>query len=290
MDKEKWTFVTTYFRNHGIAYFEMIIKALAEKPMGHDDLLKGSMCSFNQIELVRKSEPKLCKNIDQYIYLVPMGYEDSNLFYTADYHPWHKKDSDRLHLSLKEEYPEKSDEVIQRFDNLLETAKNEGKTRNQPPPDYIDLAIKNEWTPDQMHNLWQIIHELPLWQQIKWFERYSHFKDHIESGSWDKIKDSKKKIKVVELGRPGISPEDLSSWASALNDWIDTLPMEKKLGVSLYGTGTYNEIAWRHWKKRKIKLKQTDFFAVKTKAFKEEERRFRSIQIHSVLQDGCNTK
>ncbi len=286
MAEEKWTFVTAYFRNHGIAYFEMIIKALAEKPMGHKDLLEGSKGCFDQIGLVRKKEPKFCKNIDQYIYLVPMGCKDNNKFHTAEYHPWHKKDSDRLHQSLKEEYREKRAEVIERFDKLLDIAeKIEGQTPKLPPLDYIDLALQNSWRPDQMHDLWQIVHELPLSQQIKWFERYSHFKDHIASGPWDEIKDSKKEIMIVEIGSPGMSDDDISSWGPSLNDWIDTLSMEKKLGVGLYGTGTHNELAWRYLKKRKIKLKQTVFFDVKTKAFKEEARRFRSFQIHSALED-----
>lgn len=280
MAEEKWTFVTAYFRNHGIAYFEMIIKALAEASMKHDELRNGSERWFDQIKLVRKSEPKFCKNIDQYIYLVPMGYKDNSKFHTAEYHPWHKKDSDRLHQSLKEEYREKRAEVIERFDKLLETANT-----NPPPPDYIDLALKNSWRPDQMHDLWQIVHELPLSLQIRWFEMYSHFKDHTVAGPWDEIKDSKKEIKIVEIGSPGISADDLSSWVTSLNDWIDALPMEQKLGVGLYGTGTHNELAWRYLKKRKIKLKQTVFFDVKTKVFKEEARRFRPFQIHSALQD-----
>ena len=280
MAEEKWTFVTAYFRNHGIAYFEMIIKALAEASMKHDELRNGSERWFDQIKLVRKSEPKFCENIDQYIYLVPMGYKDNSKFHTAEYHPWHKKDSDRLHQSLKEEYREKRAEVIERFDKLLETANT-----NPPPPDYIDLALKNSWRPDQMHDLWQIVHELPLSLQIRWFERYSHFKGHIASGPWDEIKDSEKEIKIVEIGSPGISADDLSSWVTSLNDWIDALPMERKLGVGLYGTGTHNELAWRYLKKRKIKLKQTVFFDVKTKAFKEENKRFRTFQIQSAVQD-----
>ncbi len=286
MAEDSWTFVTTYFRNHGISYFEMILKALDEKPMAHGALLKVSKKKFDQIELAKNRSAGFPETVDTAVYLVPSGFQNDSTSHTAVYNPWYRRKSNRLNESIMKEYPEKSKNVIDRFNEVLKKPESD----NAKPTDYIELAKQNGWKKEQMHDLWQIIHELPLAQQITWFTRYSHYKGRVAVGPWEKIRESEKKIKIVEIGEPGVSVEDLTSWVKALNDWVDDLSMDKKFGVNLFGTTTQNQLAWRYLKPRKIKLKHTVFLDIKTKSFQQDPRRFRTFQFQSIAQDLIKPK
>ena len=286
MNTKKWTFVTTYFRNHGVSYFEMILKALCEEPVDFEALSNDQERKFDQVALVKKNRPDFPKSLDQAIYLVPKGFRKDKIRYTAAYSPWYKRESGRLNKSITEQYGKKAEDVIRQFDDLLNKAEKQKNDNSDEKfvPDYIELASDIFEQTNQMHDLWQIIHELPLGQQIEWFEKYSHFKDNLAVGTWAEIQDKKSEIKIVEIGKPGIMVEDISSWAEAISDWLDELPMDKELGINLLGTSTENQLAWRYLKQRKIKLKHTVFFNIKTNTFDDEPRRFRKFQFKKAPQ------
>ncbi|HOB72542.1 MAG TPA: hypothetical protein PKM18_12235, partial [bacterium] len=76
----EWTFITTHFRKHGIAFFEMVLKAMALKTedICYDHLRKLKKTGFQQIDLVKESV--VLKGFNA-IYLKPIWVEkESKVF------------------------------------------------------------------------------------------------------------------------------------------------------------------------------------------------------------------
>ncbi len=269
----EWTFITTHFRKHGIAFFEMVLKAMALKTedICYDHLRKLKKTGFQQIDLVKESV--VLKGFNA-IYLKPIWVEkESKVF------PNPAKNIENLKKSLELEHGQNAPRMIKKFEELLSSEKEIIKE---------DLVKKAEkiFQEKEMHSLWQIIHELPADQQFEWFEKYSHFKKDIVSGTWDKLKAEEKKIKIVKFDDSLTKGKnDEISWIRNLDHFVDQLQNDMKIGINIFDTSTLDNLSWRYLQPRKIKLKNAVFFEVKTEKKDEDDIRFRDLFFKNTFQN-----
>lgn len=273
MELQEWKFITSHFQHHGMAYFENILKAIAIKKIPHRNLKNGDIKDFNQIKMVAGKEmfPHI---LTEAIYFFPKREEASITYYNP------RSKIETLKESIKREHASNASKIFSVFNRLLPKSVGNKITDN-----IIELFEKESgWDDQKMHNLWQIIHELPISQQVHWFEKYSHFSANVFVGNWKEAAQSSKKIKLIEV--PYNTYTSLSEWATFIQ--TEVLPVfknEELFGINLYGTGNTDNLVWRYLKPRRIVLKHAVFFEAKTvdKGLKNTQR-FRNFKISRIEQ------
>lgn len=275
---QKWTMVTSHAGSHGLGFMEMVLKYLHKNPISHNELFCLSEKFDDQYDLLRyPGDFPDCLN--KLIILVQVvNKKDTRKKYENPRNRW-----DFLKESIEIEHGSKSKEVISRFDNLLPEEKS-------IDTNLIKKAEEQGWTDGQMHDFWQIIHEMPIEQQIKWFSKYSHYANDVQviDGLENFRRKSEKKIKIVKIlmdSDEDAYSEEVKDWFSKLEEFIALLSPETKLGINVRYTKDYDHLAWRHLKSRRINLKQGILFELFTKSMTKDPRRFRSLCLRKTIQD-----
>lgn len=277
-ENKQWVFVTSHLAHHGMAFFEKILISLINKPIYFGNLEKPAVKKRSQIEFLKSYSFPSC--LEGSIYILPSNFPGSSEYYNPRL-KW-----DILESSLKRQGQEQNSEsdLVERFKELLPLTKGRIKT------DLINKA-EQSWEPEQMHDLWQILHELPVQQQYDWFLNYSVFKDHldiIDLSSWDpSLISFEKKIKIVKMNiiKGNQNHDDYLVETSQNIDYlIKYLPAELKYGINTMGLSTTDHLVWRYLKPLNINLKNSFFFRVPTEKSEKSKYRFRDFSFESTVQ------
>lgn len=280
MCNSEWTFVTSYFRNHGIAFLGMILRYLHRSPLYFENItelpsqIESKINKIDQMSLALLDKLEFPKCISNVIYFIPENYDNAEL--VSAYPEKIKNNLPLLISSLAEEYKDniEKDHIIERFADLIK----EGR-------DYWGTA-KKKWQKKDWIQLWQIAHEMPLKDQIEWFKETNGFGiGVVEIGPWKKIKETNAKIKIVTLPLYQNQADDIEDWTNALDSWVSEITGEnEKYGINLQGTSHADMFGWRHLQTRRIALKNAKFLGFKTLSQHESKERFRPIFVFSEKQ------
>ena len=273
-EPQTWTLVTSHLQYHGLAFMEIMLKGLAKNQIYHGGLSSIKYSNWlDQYEMNREG-PTFPNCLNGVILLVPMAESKRETPKVSGI-----RLSDKLENSLKDEHgAENSAEVIERFRLLLS---------NSPEGcNIVEKAKAMNWDDDQMHDLWQIIHQLPIEQQVEWFQKYSHYKKLIDViESVPTIGKTDGRIKVVKLSGLSGDYEEVQEWLKIQERLTDTFTPETLVGINLRSTTPLDHLGWRYLKPRRIKLKNSVFFEVATWSSSDDPRRFRPFQFRDTIQN-----
>lgn len=244
--------MTAFFRRHGLAFFDMLLRAFGDDARIVDRLMEPGAPQpepVPQYGLIQRPAPKL--PFEQVVLLIPAtlggrwaATDDRQL-----------KDR-RLIDSLRQEARAVDKPVIDWFERMRDAAATEPLT----------LAGARDLNHDRVAErwLWQIVHELPLDDQVTWWRANSPWRDDP-------------RVKLARIGTPELRPEDPKGWASAVQKWLRERDRGERYLVNLYGTATENHLAWYYLAWRSPRLKDAVFCECSTLPDVKGQPRFRPI-------------
>ena len=245
--------MTAFFRRHGLAFFDMLLRAFGHDARIVDRLMEPGASPLEtvpQYGLAQRPEPHGLP-FEQAVLLIPAtlggrwaATDDRQL-----------KDR-RLLDSLRSEARAVDKTIIDWFERMRDAAGSEPLT----------LAAARGLNHDRVNErwLWQIVHELPLEDQVTWWQANSPWRDDP-------------RVKLERVGTPELRPEDPKGWASAVQKWMRERDRGERYLVNLYGTATENHLAWYYLAWRSPRLKDAVFCECSTLPDVKGQPRFRPI-------------
>lgn len=258
--RPKPVFVTAFFRHHGLAFFDMLLRAFGHDPGIADRLMDPGappIDPVSQFELTRRPTPNDLP-FDQVVLLVPRALEAR---WVGTYN--RQLRDTRLLDSVRAEGGDAN--VVAWFERMRDLAEHKALT----------LAAARDLNHDRVAErwLWQIVHELPLEDQVTWWRANSPWRDHP-------------KVKLEAVGPPsGLGTDDPKGWASAVQQWLRGRDRGERYLVNLYGTATDNHLAWYYLAWRSPRLKDAVFCECATLHDGKGKPRFRPIRFARASKD-----
>jgi transcriptional regulator with AAA-type ATPase domain len=262
-------FVTTFFRRHGVGFFDMLLRAFVKDPKLVRDL---------------RSAPRdgdVGKNADQYALLdAPVQLPSSisrAVFLIPETLKKHWASTEVRPLEIERKWNQLAESISTEYDGpgskrVVDWLSAVRDAVSQREVFSIETALESKPEGVDGSALWQVIHELPLVDQVRWWREHS---------PWRAIKG----VAIESIGPKSLAPEDPKGWTQALERWIEGQPENARFLVNLWGTSTENQLAWYYLAWRLPRLRGTVFCECKTLAPHEDPRRFRPIRFRRLSDD-----
>lgn len=246
--------MTAFFRRHGLAFFDMLLRAFGHDPSIVERLMEPGAPPppVPQYGLVQRPEPAELP-LERAVLLIPASLEGR----WAATDDRQLKDRRLLDSVRQQEGGRLERPVTEWFERMRDAAASEPLT----------LAVARQLNHDRIaeHWLWQIVHELPLDDQVTWWRANSPWKDDP-------------RVKLERIGTPELRPEDPKGWASGVQKWLRERDRGERYLVNLYGTATENHLAWYYLAWRSPRLKDAVFCECSTLPDGKGQPRFRPIR------------
>jgi transcriptional regulator with AAA-type ATPase domain len=236
--------VSSFFGHHGLSFFELMLRALRQ----HTHLPFGGESdpeeSHSQADLLGGLPPaaEVNERVEGAL-LVPKDLKRSWVSTN-----WRRYASPEELHALVEHRLLKTD-IRAKIDVDAWELKVDGTSR-------LDLRKALATVPGQEHELWPIVKECGLDQQLDWLERFNLWK----------VSGKTPPFKVHRLDYDGDSTDDPYAWTRAAQRWMrEQQPQESvQVLVNLHGTPTMNQLAWYYLAWSDPALKRATFIACST--------------------------
>jgi hypothetical protein len=263
------TFVTTWFRRHGIAYLDMVLGALERaqivdrlgegppKPgmklaQGEDQYALARAMGYDR----RRSGPEL-QGVDRVVMLLPVarqGLSGARIDQLVSNAKWRQ-----VLESVDSSDPD--------TDRLLDGLRKKLERDNAFPS--LDW-IKDEWHGHEWR-LWHVILEAPLQTQLDWYREFSPL-----------YRANRNRIQFADLDIEDVhDPGDVTQ---SMHAWLEREGRGDRLLVNLWGTATAVQFGWYYLAWRRPALKDAVFLKCWT-VKKDAPRRFAPITIEVIDKD-----
>ncbi len=222
------TFVTGWFRRHGIAYLDMVLGALEDAdipnrlkldPVPSGALVKGS----DQYDLARSlgymgdQGGKPLKALDRVVMLLPKSLKGLSEARPEDFL------SDAKWARLRGSLAKEGRDAEPLLEELRRTIEHD---RTFPSLAWFEKTWRG-----RERLLWHVINEAPLQTQIDWYRKYSPL-----------YLANKSRVQFEYLDIPDV--ENPEAVTSAMYDWLERDGHGDRLLVNLWGTATAVQFGW----------------------------------------------
>ncbi len=259
------TFVTAWFRKHGIAYLDIVVKALdgvVGKLAGSTpEVLLGERDQYDiasEIGYCGTGKNPVLSRIDRVLLLLPGDQRADAGYRLPELAP---EQWARLANS-----PGASD-AEHEFAGLRRVLEEE---RRFPPLEWFE----EHWR-GREGLLWHLINEAPPQTQLDWYRRYSPL-----------FKANEKRIELIPLEIDDL--EDPVEVTSVMCNWLESRSSggdDDRLLVNLYGTATAFQFGWYYLAWRQPALKGAIYLKCWDKKEARGDRRFAPISIEVLNKD-----
>lgn len=267
---EPLVFVSSYYTRHGVAFFDMILRALIAKPRLAGALTRADASlpePLDQYDLLQQPLGPV-PGLARAVLLVPhekagpeQRWASTDLRNFDGAGKW-----EELARSVAREHGRES-AVMSWFKAIRDAHPDEQAIA-------LDRALSFKPRGVSGAALWQLINEFALVDQVRWWNEFS---------PWARRPDFP--VTIASIGAPDLLPDDAKGWTQAIEQWVGCQPPNARYLVNLYGTPAHNQLAWYYLAWRLPRLRSSVFCACKTIPWERDRRRFRPIQFERMKKD-----